>query len=224
MDSPLSPPEPFSLAGLLPASTTTLLLIRHAEVEARYHRVFGGRIDMDLSPLGHEQAVALAKWLKHKPLDAVYASPMKRVQQTLIPLVNAGVPSPVVMPDLREVDFGDWTGLGWEAVHQKFGWRATDWLRQLERGIVPNGETGDIFRARIEPCLRQIIRAHAGQTVAIVCHGGVICMILSILSELPLSKIGLFDVEYASVSQIALHPHRVELELVNFVPWRDLVA
>src|SRR6185369_5101295 len=112
-----------SLATLLPASTTTLLLIRHAEVDVKYHRVFGGRIDMDLSARGHEQATALAAWLKHKPIDAVYASPMKRVQQTLIPLVNSGVPPPVILPDLREVDFGDWTGLGWEAVHEKFGAR-----------------------------------------------------------------------------------------------------
>ena len=31
----------------------TLHLIRHAEVEARYQGVFGGVIDMNLSPLGH---------------------------------------------------------------------------------------------------------------------------------------------------------------------------
>jgi broad specificity phosphatase PhoE len=184
--------------------------------------VFGGRIDMDLSPRGHEQAAALAAWLKHKPIDAVYASPMKRVQQTLVPLVNSGVPAPLIVPDLREVDFGDWTGLGWEAVHEKFGARASEWLHRLELGDVPNGETGDAFRARIEPCLRRIVRGHAGQTVAVVCHGGVICMTLSILSELPLSKIRLFDVEYASVSQVALHSHRVEFELMNFAPWRDL--
>jgi len=215
-------PQPSALGDLLPPAETRLLLIRHAEVEVRYHRVFGGRIDMDLSPLGHQQAAALAAWLSRKPLAAVYASPMKRVQQTLVPLVKHGVPAPIVMPDLREVDFGDWTGLGWEAVHEKFGARASQWLHCLECGTVPNGETGAAFRARIEPCLRQIVRDHAGKTVAIVCHGGVICMTLSILAELPLSRISLFDIEYASVSQIVLHPHRVEFEMLNFAPWRDL--
>ena len=37
-------------------SPTRLLLLRHGEVEDRFHRVFGGRIDMDLSPRGHQQA------------------------------------------------------------------------------------------------------------------------------------------------------------------------
>ena len=32
----------------------------------------------------------------------------------------------------------------------------------------------------------------------------------------------MFKIDYASVTQIALRPHRIELELVNFTPWRDL--
>ena len=46
-------------------SPTRLYLIRHGEVEERYHRVFGGRIDMDLSPLGSEQAAAVAHMGAH---------------------------------------------------------------------------------------------------------------------------------------------------------------
>src|SRR5271169_6858855 len=89
---------------------TRLLLIRHAEVEARYQGVFGGQIDMELSPRGHEQAAALARYLHQKTVSAIYASPMKRVQQTLRPWVVNGVPRPIILPELREVDFGVWTG------------------------------------------------------------------------------------------------------------------
>ncbi|MGZ5545539.1 MAG: histidine phosphatase family protein, partial [Limisphaerales bacterium] len=46
---------------------TRLYLIRHGEVEKAYHRVFGGRIDMELSPLGHDQVKALARFLKAAP-------------------------------------------------------------------------------------------------------------------------------------------------------------
>src|ERR1041385_6288992 len=101
-----------------PLRPTQLVLIRHGEVEAAYQRVFGGRIDMNLSPRGHEQAAALAKWLARHPLNAVYASPMKRVQQTLAPFTDNSNWSSrtVTVPGLREVDFGDWTGLSWEAV------------------------------------------------------------------------------------------------------------
>ncbi len=79
----------------MPSVTPTrLLLARHAEVEVRYHKIFGGKIDMNLSPRGHEQAALLAKFLRTRQLDAVYASPMKRVQQTLAPFLNNGAPCP----------------------------------------------------------------------------------------------------------------------------------
>jgi broad specificity phosphatase PhoE len=201
---------------------TRLLLIRHAEVEARYQNVFGGRIDMEISPRGHEQAAALEKSLHHRKFDAIYASPMKRVQQTLAPFLKNGAPTPVVIAGLREVDFGDWTGHGWDAVKEKFGASAFEWLSHLERGTMANAEPLTDYRGRVEPCLREILDRHPAQTIAVFCHGGVIRMCLSILLELPLSRMSAFDFDYASVSEIEWQPQRMEIQLLNFTPWRDL--
>ena len=203
---------------------TRLWLIRHAEVEGRYQGVFGGQVDMDLSPRGHEQAAALARYLGSRAVSAIYASPMKRVQQTLQPWVVNGVPRPTIVPELREVDFGAWTGLTFGQVQDRYGVSAWEWLRQLECGAVPEGECAAAFRSRVEPCLRRIIRDHPGQEVAIVCHGGVIRMILAILLDLPLSRMGYFQIEYASLTQVRLRPEQTELQLVNFTPWREITS
>jgi broad specificity phosphatase PhoE len=205
-------------------SATRLLLVRHGEVEARYHKKFGGWIDMNLSPNGRKQARILAGYLRRKTIDAIYTSPMKRVRQTLAPTLKAGAHPPRILEGLREINFGDWSGLGWFKVQEKFGFAAHDWLEQIHRHGVPNGESGTAFRNRVEPCLRQIIQHHPGQNVAIFCHGGVIRMILAILLDLPLPKTNHFDIEYASITQVAIHPHMAEIELLNFTPWRDLVA
>src|SRR5262245_16684889 len=109
---------------------TRLLLLRHGEVEERYHRVFGGRIDMGLSARGHEQARALARCIRRRPVDAVYVSPMRRAQETLAPLVGHCPSQPLLKPEFREVDFGDWTGLSWEEVHTRYQVRAFQWLEQ----------------------------------------------------------------------------------------------
>lgn len=202
-------------------SLTRLFLIRHAEVEARYQSVFGGRIDMNLSSRGHEQAAKLAEFLRRKKFDAIYASPMKRVQQTLAPLLNNGAPRPVLQPELREVDFGDWTGHGWNAVKDRFGASAFEWLQHLERGSIPNAEPAGDWRARVEPCLREMLGRHPGQAVAAFCHGGTIRMVLSILLELPLSRMSMFEFDYASVSEIEWQPHRTEIQLLNYTPWRE---
>jgi broad specificity phosphatase PhoE len=212
------PPKP------RPSQPTRLLLVRHAEVEQRYHKIFGGVIDMNISPRGQEQARTLAEFLRGKRIDAIYASPMKRVQQTLAPFLNNGAPMQTIMPTLREIHFGDWTGLNWEVVCARFNLDPHEWLDHIERGLAPNGENGPQFRARVEPCLREIIKKHPGETVGIFCHGGVVRMILSILLELPLAKTNAFEVEYASVTQVALHPRLAEIELLNFTPWRDLPA
>jgi broad specificity phosphatase PhoE len=203
------------------ARPTRLLLVRHAEVERNYHKIFGGRIDMNLSPRGHQQAGILAKFLQARKLDAVYTSPMKRVQQTLAPYLSNGAPKQTVLQNLREVDFGGWTGLNWEQVAEKFNLLTHDWLDHIEQGIVPNGESGAQFRKRIEPCVRQIIKKHPGQTVGVFCHGGVIRMILSILLDMPLPNTSIFEIEYAGMTQIALWPKHAEIELLNFTPWRD---
>jgi broad specificity phosphatase PhoE len=201
---------------------TRLILLRHGEVEATYQRVFGGRIDMALSPRGHDQAAALAKYLVRWPLDAIYVSPMRRAQMTLAPFAAQCSTPPITRPELREVDFGDWTGLTWEQVKARHSISAFRWLEMLDSGAIPNAETGFTWRARVEPCLREIIAAHAGQTVAVVCHGGVIRMILSLLLDLALPKTASFEIDYASITRVEHHAHKTEVTLLNFAPWRDL--
>lgn len=206
-----------------PQRPTQLALIRHGEVEAAYQRVFGGRIDMNLSPRGHEQARALANWLAGQPVDEVYASPMNRVQQTLAPFAekNGWAGRATVLRDLREIDFGDWTGLTWDAVKEKFGVSAFQWLTELERGGIANAENARSYRERIEPCVRGILEKHPGKNVAVFCHGGVIRMILSILLEIPLQRMAGFEIDYASVTNVAVLPHKTEVEFLNFTPWDE---
>jgi broad specificity phosphatase PhoE len=207
-----------------PPAATRLLLIRHGEVEAQYQKKFGGWIDMNLSPNGRRQARVLADYLRRKTIDAVYASPMKRVQQTLAPSLKRNGHQQTIMEGLREINFGDWTGLGWQEVEDRFKFKSHLWLDEIQARGIPNGESGKVFRQRVEPCLRWILQQHQGQNVAIFCHGGVIRMILAILLKLPLPKTNQFDIEYAGITQVALHPHMVEVELLNFTPWRDLVG
>jgi broad specificity phosphatase PhoE len=206
---------------------TQLFLLRHAEVEDRYHRVFGGRIDMGLSAQGLRQADALAGWLRRQTWDAVYASPMQRVQLTLAPFRPHFPGTPVLIDGLREVDFGDWTGCGWNEVETRFGVSAFDWLQHLEEDRIPAGEPIAKFRSRVADALQFILHQHAGETVAVFAHGGVIRMALSHLLGLPMRKFEHFEIDYASatwldVGEMKAGRSRTEVQLLNFTPWRDL--
>ena len=56
---------------------------------------------MNLSPRGHAQARTLADFLRNKSIAAIYASPMKRVQQTLAPFLKNGAPAQTILPGLQ---------------------------------------------------------------------------------------------------------------------------
>lgn len=206
----------------LPNHPTQLYLIRHGEVEERYHKVFGGsRIDMGLSPLGQRHAEAVGQWLKDTPLDAIYASPMQRVRQTLAPTATMRGMEPTYLDGLREVDFGDWTGHRWDQVQSIFGVSAFDWLEIIENDGIPAGEPVSQIKSRVGECTARILAAHPHQRVAVFCHGGIIRVMLALMLDMPLMRMAHFNIEYGSISVVEVQPekkHAVEIELLNFQP------
>lgn len=207
---------------------TRLYLIRHGEVETRYHRIFGGsRIDMELSPAGHAQAERLASWLARTQFDAVYLSPMRRVALTYEPFRRHFSGEPTIIPGLREIDFGDWTGFGWNEVEARFGMSAYDWLHHLEENRVGGAESIDHFLGRLNASLEEILSGPAGRTVAVFCHGGVIRGLLSLLLRQPLRWFEHVEIDYAGATWVEVgvikgNTLRNEVQLLNFTPWRDL--
>jgi broad specificity phosphatase PhoE len=176
---------------------------------------------MELSPWGQQQARTLATYLRRVPFQVIYASPMRRVQQTLQEFLRYQNQSPRILPELREVDFGAWTGLGWDEIQSRFGVSAYQWLHQLEAGAILEAEPIHQFRERVGSALKEILAEPLGGTAAVVCHGGVIRMLLATLLELPLHKMAGFDFEYASLSIVDWLPDKVEVQLLNYTPWRD---
>ena len=193
---------------------------------ARWNRdiiaCLGGRIDMELSPLGHEQVKAAADYFQRHPPHVMYSSPMKRVQQTLAPLSKWTGLQPVILPGLREVDFGVWTGLSWDEVHTRYQISAFEWINQLEAGGIEEAERVTDFRQRVDDSLRQILQESPHKEIAVIAHGGVIRMLLALILDLPFPKTAAFDIEYASITKVKLQPNKTEIELLNFCPWRDL--
>lgn len=178
---------------------------------------------MDLSSKGTLQASSIADYFQNIDLDAVYCSPMKRAQLTVRPLLDSKEMSATTIDQLREIDFGDWTGHRWEKIAEKFGVSAFTWLDQLEHDNVPNAESGDALRARIDPIVKTILNKHTNQTVALVCHGGVIRVILSHLLQIPLPLTVGLEVDYCSVNIADCHEGRGIIQLHNHTPWRPVL-
>ncbi|HEY8094095.1 MAG TPA: histidine phosphatase family protein, partial [Acidimicrobiales bacterium] len=138
-----------------------LLLIRHG----RSADVVPGSAeaaDPGLHPEGHAQAAALARRLSATPIDAVYASHLRRAVETATALAEPHGLTVRTDPALQEVLLGDW-GLGEfrrRAAIQDPEWM--EWSATRRWDGVPGGEGDDALRRRVVDCIEATAGQHRG--------------------------------------------------------------
>jgi probable phosphoglycerate mutase len=140
-----------------------LLLIRHALPVRIDEGAVTGPADPALSELGSAQAQALSDWLREERLDALWCSPMRRARETAAPVAKE------LGLDIR-LDDGlaefDRDALSYIPIEELKAAGDPRWNE------VP--EQPEHFRQVVVDAVEGIVAAHAGQRVAVVCHGGVI--------------------------------------------------
>ena len=176
-----------------------LLLIRHAEPERIAPGTTQAPADPVLTERGRDQALRLAHWLRHEPLDAVVSSPLRRARETGDVVGNALGMHVEVVDDLMEYDARADHYIPVEELRETrdHHWRAMVEGRWEEFG----GENPERFRRRIVPCVDALIERFPGGRVAAVCHGGVINVYLAAL--LGLERHLWFEPGYTSISRVA---------------------
>lgn len=158
---------------------TRVCLIRHGEAAGNRERLYLGQSDPPLTAHGRRQAQDLARLLRDVPLAAVYSSDLRRARQTATAVARLhGLPVQAV-ETLREGDFGLWTGLDWQAIARAWPQEWEAWLADPERVAPPGGETAGAIRRRALGALERIAGYCAGQSVAVVTHGGVLAVLLA---------------------------------------------
>jgi broad specificity phosphatase PhoE len=195
-------------------SATRLLLIRHAEVdEAMQKRVFG-RLDVELSDAGRERAERLGRTLAAEPIAAVYSSPLRRALDTATPLTRELGLVPVVVDDLRELDFGDLEGLTLAEITERFP-DAAAWTTAPAAVAFPGGESVAALQERSVRAVREIAGLHAGETVAVFAHAVVIRTVLADALAMPLDAIFRLDPSHGGISVLEWHDGRPFVRTVN---------
>lgn len=162
------------------------ILVRHGKTEYNERRQYCGALDPDLSDLGRQELEhsAIKTYLEERTPDMVFCSPMRRTLQTAAILLDGRDVPLVAVPELREIDFGDFEGRSYEEMKDDPAYTA--WLDTNCEGPIPGGDFPDAFRDDVEVCFESLMetcRTERVERALIVSHGGVLGTILERFAE-----------------------------------------
>lgn len=186
---------------------THLLLVRHGESEANRQGIWQGDTDGMLSPLGHFQAVLVAERLAEwePPVQRLYTSPLRRAMQTAQAIAQRLGLDLAIHPDLREIGVGQISGLTMEEFAQRFPDVYMRWLDKEDLDFTwPGGERRRAFFQRVSRAVGEILARHAGETVALVTHGGTIRAAVAGLLGSRSAPWWSYEVENASITYLTV--------------------
>ena len=150
-------------------------LIRHALPDfPGGKRMCIGTTDIPLGEKGLLQAAEMAK--KLPAITAVFSSPLTRAVQTAEAI---GLPV-TVLPDLREMYAGEWDGLTFEEIRQKYPELYAARFHDLTIPL-PGAESYEDGIARFSAAMKASAEAASGD-FAVVAHGGIIAQFLQSVS------------------------------------------
>ncbi len=179
----------------------TLYVVRHGEVYNPEKVFYGRRPNFRLSDEGNRQAQEAGRVLSQYPLDAIYASPQLRAQETaqhilvhhpLLPLTTDERVAEVYTPhDGRELAILEANGF------------------DIYTGNTPPYEVLSNIRARVVSFLMFVRQQHPNGKVAVTTHGDIVLNFLAIAFGLPhdyiakerLLELG-FSVHYPATASI----------------------
>lgn len=164
----------------------TLVLSRHGQTVWHAENRYAGSSDVDLTPVGRQQAQLLADWAAQARPDALYSSPISRALQTAAPVAAVLGIEPVVVDDLREIHFGVAEGRTMAEIRSTAPDVAARFAADPVAGAFPDGEPPAAAAARGRAALHWIAAAHPGRTVLVVAHNTLVRLTLCSLLGIPL--------------------------------------
>jgi probable phosphoglycerate mutase len=195
---------------------TVFYLLRHGEHVLR-GRVLAGRTPgVGLSARGRAEIAAVADRLAQEPIAALCSSPLQRTRETAEILADR-LDLPIeYREDVIELDFGEWTGLTFDAVRADERWKLWSTCRSI--ATVPGGESMRQVQERVVKALFELRQAHRDGTVVVVSHGDVIRAALLFALGMPLDFYSRVEVGLASISTIQIDNSGIRVVTVNERP------
>ena len=196
---------------------TRILAIRHGETDWNVDGRIQGQLDVPLNEMGRWQVHRLALAVADEDIAAVYSSDLLRAMETA-QAVSRGCGDPVITDvGLRERGFGEFEGMSYADINQRWPEMAERWRRRDPTFGAPGGETLDEFYARSIATATRLAALHPGQTIALVSHGGVMDCLYRAATHLALDAPRTWQLGNAAINRLLHTPQGFTL-----IGWSDI--
>jgi alpha-ribazole phosphatase/probable phosphoglycerate mutase len=180
-----------------------LILVRHGETPWNVTLQYQGQGQVPLNERGRQQAHLGAERLRRAGAIALYSSDLARAHETATIIGSALGLTPHLLPDLREIDVGQWEGYTPEELYRRFPDHMREYERDPARTVRLGGESYAQLQQRALRALEQITNAHQpGETIIAVSHGGTIRALLCHVIGLDLINFGKMWLDNGSFTEL----------------------
>jgi probable phosphoglycerate mutase len=153
---------------------TQLIIVRHGQTEWNIKGIRQGHLDSPLTGRGLAQAKALGQRLAREKFSVLYSSDLGRAIETAREIVSVTGHQIVTDARLRERHLGIFQGLNADEINERYP-EERRLLRTSGPGyVIPGGESMIQQVERNVAFLDSLAVRHAGETIVVVTHGGVV--------------------------------------------------
>jgi 2,3-bisphosphoglycerate-dependent phosphoglycerate mutase len=153
---------------------TRVVVVRHGQTEWNVQARIQGQGDSRLTPEGEAQARSIAQRLAREDFDVLVSSDLGRAAATAQAIGERSRKPVVLDARLRERHFGVGEGMTYDEVDRAYP-GAFARIRNVDPDfVIPGGESRRQFHERVRGAFDSLAQAHAGLTLVVVTHGGVL--------------------------------------------------
>jgi probable phosphoglycerate mutase len=195
---------------------TRLIAVRHGETAWNVEARLQGQLDIPLNERGHEQARRTAHWLAEDAPEVVVSSDLARAQATAHAIASFNRVPLELEAGLRERSFGRFQGMTHLEVTERWPEQSKRWKSRDPEFAPGDGESLSVFYARCVEATLRIAERHAGRTVVLVAHGGVMDCLYRAATRVPLDAPRIWQLDNAAINRL-LHTSSG----LTLVGWND---
>ncbi|HVB47579.1 MAG TPA: histidine phosphatase family protein [Burkholderiales bacterium] len=183
-----------------------MCLVRHGETAWNAEGRVQGQLDVPLSEVGHAQALAAAAALAGERFAALYSSDLARARQTAAPAARRLALPVRLEPALRERHYGMFEALTYVEVRERYPAEYARFKDKDPEFDFVSGESLRRFAERAVACITELARRHAGESILVVTHGGVLEMAFRHATRRGLSSPRDFELPNTGLNRIEAAP------------------